>query len=193
LWQGSGKNYQEEREEHEVRLGKLGSIVAFRSNESSAPHELQIALSDAPRLRVTQAASSPETPKLFNPFEYHLKIKRTIFLTSDIRFLYPVSPRSICVALSFQGVAGRFDFVFNFFERTLLVCVAVEWNIVSNIYKTWLTLNDSRANKTIRKKKIEMPAKHERTFVIRCPLHGFVKLYDWEREIINHSAFGSGS
>lgn len=34
-----------------------------------------------------------------------------------------------------------------------------------------------------------MPAKHERQYVIRCPLHGFVTLWDWEREIINHPAY----
>ena len=34
-----------------------------------------------------------------------------------------------------------------------------------------------------------MSAKHERQYVIRCPLHGFVTLWDWEREIINHPAY----
>jgi HD superfamily phosphohydrolase len=28
-----------------------------------------------------------------------------------------------------------------------------------------------------------------RTFEIRCPVHGFISFNDWEREIINHSAF----
>lgn len=34
-----------------------------------------------------------------------------------------------------------------------------------------------------------MAANHERKYVIRCPLHGFVTLWDWEREIINQPAF----
>lgn len=34
-----------------------------------------------------------------------------------------------------------------------------------------------------------MPPRHEREIEVRCPLHGFVKIRDWEREIINHPAY----
>lgn len=29
----------------------------------------------------------------------------------------------------------------------------------------------------------------ERKYEVRCPVYGFIELYDWEREIINHPAF----
>lgn len=34
-----------------------------------------------------------------------------------------------------------------------------------------------------------MPAQHEKTIEVRFPLHGFVTIRDWEREIINHPAY----
>lgn len=34
-----------------------------------------------------------------------------------------------------------------------------------------------------------MPPRHERKIEIRCPLHGFVKIRDWERDIIDHDAY----
>lgn len=32
-------------------------------------------------------------------------------------------------------------------------------------------------------------ADHQRTYELRCPVHGFIPINDWEREIINHPAF----
>ncbi len=34
-----------------------------------------------------------------------------------------------------------------------------------------------------------MTPQHERDIEVRCPLHGFVTVRDWEREIINHPAY----
>lgn len=34
-----------------------------------------------------------------------------------------------------------------------------------------------------------MTARHEREIEVRCPLHGFIRVRDWEREIVNHPAF----
>ena len=34
-----------------------------------------------------------------------------------------------------------------------------------------------------------MAPRHEREIEIRCPLHGFVKIRDWKRGIINHTAY----
>ncbi len=34
-----------------------------------------------------------------------------------------------------------------------------------------------------------MAPRHEREIEIRCPLHGFVKIRDWERDIVNHPAY----
>ena len=34
-----------------------------------------------------------------------------------------------------------------------------------------------------------MPTGPKRSYEFRCPIHGFVKLNDWEREIVDHSAF----
>lgn len=34
-----------------------------------------------------------------------------------------------------------------------------------------------------------MPARHERNIEIRCPLHGFVQIRDWERDVVNHPVF----
>src|SRR3954462_9190934 len=32
-------------------------------------------------------------------------------------------------------------------------------------------------------------ATHHRIYEIRCPVHGFISIDDWEREIINHRIF----